>query len=212
MTGLARTALDIGREHGFQAGVVACDGVLRRGVTRRDLETQLTGMRNWPGITRCARRGRRTPIRAPSPSGESLARILVEELGVGRAETQFPVRLPAGTVVVRPADRLSRVRVRRAGEVPRAEDGGVADRPVDEVVWEEKKRERLDLCRGPRVSRIIWEDLWGAARERAKVRLRAEYAVTATRFGAGAPAAPGGVLAPDARPCACRLTARDRAL
>ena len=27
----------------------------------------------------------------------------------------------------------------------RTEDGGVADRPPDEVVWEEKKRERL-IC------------------------------------------------------------------
>ena len=33
------------------------------------------------------------------------------------------------------------------------------------------------------MSRIIWEDLWGAARERAKARLRAEYRLTATRFG-----------------------------
>ena len=65
----------------------------------------------------------------------------------------------------------------------RGEDGGLAGRPVAEVVWEEKKRERLVCAEGLGCSRIIWEDLWGAARQRALVRLRREYAATAARFG-----------------------------
>src|SRR3954449_11776586 len=35
--GLARTAVDIGREHGFEDGVVACDAALRVGLPRREL-------------------------------------------------------------------------------------------------------------------------------------------------------------------------------
>jgi hypothetical protein len=70
----------------------------------------------------------------------------------------------------------------------RIEDGGLAGRPADEVVWEEKKRERLVCAEGLGCSRILWEDLWGAARQRALVRLRREYAVTAARFGVVLPA------------------------
>ena len=61
-------------------------------------------------------------------------------------------------------------------------------RPADEVVWAEKERERLICAEGLGVSRIIWSDFFGAARQRAVRRLRAEYAVTATRFGDRLPA------------------------
>ena len=117
VTGLARVALDLGREHGFDAGVVACDGVLRRGVTRADLETELEGMWCWPNITR----SREAVVHADPGAesvGESLARILLDELGLGPVETQFAVRLPTGTVVVRHANRLPRLRVRRPRQVP----------------------------------------------------------------------------------------------
>ena len=42
--GLARTAVDIGREHGFEDGVVACDAALRLGLPRRELWRVLDGM------------------------------------------------------------------------------------------------------------------------------------------------------------------------
>ena len=74
----------------------------------------------------------------------------------------------------------------------------MADRPADEVVWEEKKRERLICAEGLGVSRIIWEDLWGAARERAKDSTAAEYRLSRRPLRHRAAGAPGGVLAPDA--------------
>lgn len=182
VTGLARVALDLGREHGFNAGVVACDGVLRRGVTRTDLETELEGMWCWPNITR----SREAVVYADPGAesvGESLSRILLDELGLGPVETQFAVRLPTGTVWcdMRIGCHVfefdGRVKYRRP------EQGGLADRPADEVVWDEKKRERLICAEGLGLSRIIWEDLWGAARERTKARLLADYRLSATRFG-----------------------------
>ena len=205
VTGLARVALDLGREHGFNAGVVACDGVLRRGVTRTDLETELEGMWCWPNITR----SREAVVYADPGAesvGESLSRILLDELGLGPVETQFAVRLPTGTVWcdMRIGCHVfefdGRVKYRRP------EQGGLADRPADEVVWDEKKRERLICAEGLGLSRIIWEDLWGAARERTKARL---LATPPQRHPLRhcAPGAPGGVLAPDAgRPP--RLSAR----
>ena len=186
VTGLARVALDLGREHGFAAGVVACDAAMRRGVTRAELEQQLEGMWCWPGITR----SREAVVYADPGAetvGESLSRLMLDELGLGPVETQFAVRLPSGTVWcdMRIGCHVfefdGRVKYRPPAE------GGVADRPSDEVVWEEKKRERLVRAEGLGVSRIIWEDLWGAARERTKDRLRAEYRLTAERFGTALP-------------------------
>lgn len=37
------------------------------------------------------------------------------------------------------------------------------------------------------MSRIVWDDFYGEARQRAKQRLRSEYAVTLRRFGAVLP-------------------------
>ena len=73
------------------------------------------------------------------------------------------------------------------GRVHLAADGGVADKPVEDVLWDEKKRQRLVCAEGLGMSRIIWEDFWGPARVRARNRLLAEYAVTEARFGSRLP-------------------------
>jgi hypothetical protein len=182
VTGIGRTALDLGREHGFTAGVVACDGALRRGVTRGQLEAQLATMLCWPGIT-----ASREAVLYADPGaesvGESLSRLLLDELDLGVVDTQFPVRTASGTFW---CDlRIGRHLFEFDGRVKyvRIEEGGVADRDPGDVVWDEKNRERLLVAEGLGVSRIIWDDLWGRARERAKHRLRAEYALTVNRFG-----------------------------
>ncbi|RYP86689.1 hypothetical protein EKO23_08465 [Nocardioides guangzhouensis] len=182
VTGVGRTALDLGREHGFTAGVVACDGAMRRGVTRGQLEAQLATMTCWPGIT-----ASREAVLHADPGaesiGESLSRLMLEELGLGVVDTQFPLRTAGGTFW---CDlRIGRHVFEFDGRVKyvRVEQGGVADRDPGEVVWEEKKRERLIVAEGLGISRIIWDDLWGPARDRAKQRLRAEYALTVDRFG-----------------------------
>ena len=137
----------------------------------------------WPNITR----SREAVVYADPGAesvGESLSRILLDELGLGPVETQFAVRLPTGTVWcdMRIGCHVfefdGRVKYRRP------EQGGLADRPADEVVWDEKKRERLICAEGLGLSRIIWEDLWGAARERTKARLRR---ITASAPPASAP-------------------------
>lgn len=64
----------------------------------------------------------------------------------------------------------------------------MATRPVEDVLWDEKDRQRLVCAQGLGMSRIIWDDLWGAARRRTLTRLRAEYQVTFDRFGFALPA------------------------
>ena len=50
-TDLARTAVDIAREHGFEDGVVAADAALRMGATQGDLHRALERMTFWPHVT-----------------------------------------------------------------------------------------------------------------------------------------------------------------
>jgi hypothetical protein len=139
-------------------------------------------MDNWRGI-RPARQAVEYSDPGAENAAESLGRILVGELGIGAPETQFPVRV-AGHVYwcdLRVGCHLFEVDGRI--KYQRIEDGGVAERPLSEVIWEEKKRERAVCGVGLGMSRIIWEDFFGPARDQARARLRAEWDLTVQRFG-----------------------------
>lgn len=178
----ARTALDIAREHGYRHGLVAADGALRSGCSRADLAAAAEPMRNWPQVTTVRRVVEGADPGAESV-GETLARELVEELGIGRPQTQFVVT--DGSRIVWCDLRVGRQIFEFDGLVKYlpVEAGGVADRPPEEVVWDEKRRQDFICSFKLGVSRIIWEDFWGSARRRAKVRLRREYDDTVARFG-----------------------------
>ncbi len=181
-TGLARTALDLAREHGFVHGVVACDAALDRGVSLAELEAELALMTYWPGVTRARAALAAADGGAESP-GESLTRLLLLELGLGEPETQFPIQV--GDRVYWADLRLGCHLVEFDGElkvVPVAE-GGLARRPAHEVLWEERRRQVAICGEGLGMSRVAWADLFGVRREQTKRRLEAEYAVTAARFG-----------------------------
>jgi hypothetical protein len=183
-TGLARTAVDIGREHGFEDGVVAADAALRLGASRDEMWRVLDRMTCWPRVTR-AREAVRVADGGAQNIGESLLRLIVLELDIGVPETQF--RLTEGS---RWADVDLRVgrhlfefdgRVKYLGR----EQGGVADASPDEVLWREKQRE--DWLRrvggGYGMSRVVWREMFGAERRRTLRRLYAEYQQTLARFG-----------------------------
>ena len=157
-TGLARTAVDIGREHGYTDGVVACDAALRLGATRGELERALERMTFWPHVT-----GVRAAVRIADGGaqtvGESLLRIMVIELDIGPPETQYVVREGPRRAVV--DLRVGRHFLEFDGRIKYVdrEHGGVADRPVSDVLWDEKRRE--DWLRrvggGHGMSRVVWE-------------------------------------------------------
>ncbi|WP_340540793.1 type IV toxin-antitoxin system AbiEi family antitoxin domain-containing protein [Nocardioides sp. GXZ039] len=181
---IARTAVDLAREHGELAGLIACDWALRNGVPRTALMEAYLPMAYWPGVRTVRATVERADGRAESPA-ETLGRDLVEELGIGPVDVQFPVLLDDGRVVwcdLRVGNHVFEVHGRMK-YVPAAA-GGLAERPVSEVVWEEKKRSRMVRAQGLGVSEILYGDFWGAERSAALKRLRAEYEVTHTRFGA----------------------------
>lgn len=182
-TSYARTAIDIGRLHGFRHGLVAVDAVRNLGVPIRDLHSELDRMQAHPFIARA-----RAAVVSSAPGVESVAetlgRELVEELALGDIETQFAVRIADGRVVwcdMRVGCHLievdGRLKMRSVAE------GGVAHRSPEDVVWKEKVRQTLVCAEGLGMSRLVWADFFGPQRERAKARVRAEEAVTRERFG-----------------------------
>jgi hypothetical protein len=185
---MARTAVDIARELGPPYGEVACDSAMRKGTTRRALEVAVEPMANWPHVTRTRAAVAFADPRAQSVA-ETLGRELVHELMAmlgleGRPELQFPVPLLNGRVVW--CDIVlgcHDFEVDGKGKYVPVEQGGLADRPVQEVVWAEKKRERdlHDMRLG--TSRILFEDYWPPQRAIALKRMREEYLDTTARFG-----------------------------
>lgn len=179
---VARTAVDIAREHGNPAGVCAIDSARRAGASLGELETAVAAMRNWPEVTVA-----REAIELSDPDsdslGESMSRLLVEELGFGRPQTQFGLTADGRTAW---CDlRLGRHMFEFDGHIKylRVEKGGVATVDADEVVWREKQRQDWVCGFKLGMSRIVWADFWGAARAAALVRLRREYLDTCERFG-----------------------------
>jgi hypothetical protein len=178
----ARTAADIAREHGEVHGIVAADSARRLGVTDRDFAFVIAQMRNWPFVT-VARSAVELSDDGSDSVGESLGRVLVLELGIGRPQTQFG--LTDGVATIWCDLRVGRHIFEFDGRIKYrpVSQGGVATKSPDEVLWEEKQRQ--DFVTGFKlgVSRIVWDDLWGRQREAAKKRLLREYLDTCARFG-----------------------------
>jgi hypothetical protein len=180
---LARTAVDIAREHGEPYGEIACDAAMRHGVTREQLRAACEPMFCWPHIKRTRRAvefadpGAQTAI-------ETLGRLLVEELGVGQVDTQFPMRDENGKVIWCDM-RVGRHIFETHGRIKflSPAEGGVADRPPHEIAWREQKRDRWFRQEGLGSSHIYWEDYWPDRRSGTLKRLADEYTDTLSRFG-----------------------------
>jgi len=166
---LARTACDLAREHGLRTGVGACDAALRLGVTRVELAEAVAAMRSWPRV-RCVREAVELADAGAENPGESLARLLVVELGRGQPVTQFPVDLDGRTAWVDLLLGSHVVEFDGRQKYRRVEQGGLATVDPGEVVWRERTRERALLARGLGVSRLVFDDLlpqrWAATRAR----------------------------------------------
>lgn len=181
-----RTVVDITREHGYRAGLVAADGAMQQGVSRSELAAAAGAMAGWPHSLRVG-----AVIEDADPGAESasetLLRELLVEMGLGPIETQFPVQIPGGIAWV--DIRVGCHGFESDGKVkilPVAE-GGVAEEDPTTVLWEERKRQHHVCAQGMGMSRVTYDDYWGEARERAKARIAAEYAVTVRRFGTELP-------------------------
>jgi hypothetical protein len=188
VTPLARTAIDIAREHGVEAGVCAMDSALRRGATERDFAQAFAAMSHFPHIRR-ARLALELADPGAENAGESMAGLLIaESVPSADIQTQYPVLVQGRVVWLDLVVGCHAVEFDGRVKYLRRAEGGVGDRPAGEVAWDEKERQRLVCAEGLGMSRIIWADYWGGARDLARVRLRSEEALTRERFGTRRPA------------------------
>lgn len=184
---IPRTVADLAREHGYLAGLVAADGALQLGISRAELAAVGGEMTGWPHslvVQAC--------IAAADPGAESvlesLARDLLQEAGLGPVETQFPVAIPGGVAYV--DLRVGRHLFEADGRIKFVpfSDGGVARDDPRNAVWQERRRQQQVCGDVFGMTRLTWADMWGAARERAKQRARADVATTERRYGRELPA------------------------
>lgn len=181
--GPARTVVDTAREHGLRAGLVTADSAMRRGLSKTELWNVVDAMANWPHVTTV-----RDVIALADPRSESAAETLGREfllgLGLGEVDLQWPMQRADGRVAWCDM-RIGRhvFEVHGKVKVVSAAHGGVATRSATDVLWDERKRERLIVAEGLGVSNLYWDDFVGPGRAVAQARVRAEVRHTIDRFG-----------------------------
>ena len=173
VTSLERTAVDVGREYGFEAGVICADAALRAGADADRLRSVMQQLREWPGACAAAAAVAIADGGSESP-GESRSRVLVLEAGLPRpllqpwiAHRSFTARvdmlIASSDLIIEFDGRLKYERRTAIGESRLAD----ADR-----VWAEKLREDQLRELGFEVIRLVWADLDGARRALAVRRLQ----------------------------------------
>jgi hypothetical protein len=139
-------------------------------------------MWHWPRVTIVD-----SAIESSDPGaeslGETLTRIVLKEIGLAPIETQFELR--DGTRSARCDLRVGRHLFEFDGlvKLQPPERGGLADRPPEEVVADEKRRQDWVCGFQLGMSRVTWPELWGQQRELTKQRLLREYEATTARYG-----------------------------
>ncbi|MGK2876155.1 MAG: type IV toxin-antitoxin system AbiEi family antitoxin domain-containing protein [Nocardioides sp.] len=179
--GLARTCLDLAREHSIYRVISAFDAALRLGLSKDTLRADVVAMKGWPHVRRVRAAIELADVGAENPA-ESLARLVLSGLGAGPIETQFGLRADGRTAWCDLRVGRHVVEVDGRTKYTVVERGGFA-RDADDAWWEEKLRH--DFLTGFKlgVSRVVWEDLLAKNLARTQRRLGREIAETTRRFG-----------------------------
>jgi hypothetical protein len=179
---LPRTVADIGREHGLRHAIVATNSALRAGVSRKALRAAVAPMTCWPNVT-VPRLAVELGDRRCENAGEDLTMLLLKQLGLGEVQPQFGVqeRGRVAWVDFRVGRHLVEFDGRR--KYVRESEGGYADRPADDVIWEEKNRQDWLCGFKLGMSRVIWDDVQPGVWDATLERLHREITDTHARFG-----------------------------
>jgi hypothetical protein len=186
VTSAARTGLDVAREHGFVTGVGALDHVLHTGTPRAVVERELKVMWCWPGVRRARRALGFADPRAESLA-ESMGRCLLADAGFVDIDPQWPIVVNGVCYWVDLRVGCHLVEIDGLAKYLPQDAGGLADRPTRAVLRDERQRQAAICAQGLGMSRLGWDDLIGRGRRDAMARLRAEEAVTRSRFGPSLP-------------------------
>lgn len=150
-TTMSRTFIDIARFHGFEEGLVALDYVLAKGFSKEDVKSKvklLGRVRNVGIVWKCLKYGRSD---SQSPY-ESYARAILLEAGYENISCQVAV---GGFYV----DLLVKGKVVIEIDGDSKYDGTTYEKPVDEVIVAERKREKVITNKGFVVLRYSPKDL-----------------------------------------------------
>src|SRR5689334_10902782 len=150
-----RTVCDIARFHGYREGLVAADAALRLGTSRGELEAALREMRGCP-FTLTASAVVADADAGAESAGESLARELVMEAGLGPVETQFPIAHAGGIYWCDLRARRHLIEFNGRVKYRPVEAGGLSRGDPERQLWAERKREREICAPGLGMSQLIW--------------------------------------------------------
>ncbi len=179
---IPRTVADIGREHGLRHGIVAAGSALRAGVSRRELRAAVVPMRSWPNVTLTRRAVEWADGRCESP-GEDLTLLMLKQLGLGDVEPQFGLQENGRVAWV--DFRVGRHLVEFDGrsKYRPEQEGGLATRSPDEVLWIEKQRQDWVCGFKLGMSRLAWVDVQPDTWRTTQDRLHREILATNALFG-----------------------------
>ena len=168
VTSLARTVLDLARTRPMEQAVAAADRALREGLPPQLLAEGLLRMERWPGV-RAARRVVAFADPRSESVGESVSRVRIHLDGLPKPELQYEILGPDGRVIAR-VDFYWKEQ-RTVGEFDGKVKYGRLLKPgqrVEDVVFDEKRREDAVRSEGHEVARWIWHDCWqpGVVRDR----------------------------------------------
>lgn len=152
-TSLERTVVDCARTLDFERAVVIADHALRLGADPGKMQDYLDNGR----ITRGNRRLRRVLefMDARSESvGETRTRVLLDKLGIVGGVLQLDVATPLGNYRGDFGWQRQKVILEFDGRAKYFEYA-----PTEEVVFEERRREKAIQAQGWKVVRIEWDDL-----------------------------------------------------
>jgi hypothetical protein len=168
ITSLARTVLDLCRTLPFEQAVAAGDHALRLGLLAAALDEGLALLEGWPG-TRQARRAIAFLDARSESAGESVSRVRIHEAGLPAPVPQREIYGPDGRLVARVDFCWDEQRT--VGEF----DGKIKygrllkpGQPIEEVLFEEKRREDALRDLGWQIVRWLWAELYrqGVIRDR----------------------------------------------
>ena len=160
VTSLARTVLDLCRTVPIEQAVAAGDRALAFGLVRAVLEDHLAQMSRWPG-TRQARRAVALLDPRSESAGESVSRVRLHEEGLPVPELQQDIYGQDGRFVAR-VDFCWKEQ-RTIGEFDGKIKYGRLLKPgqsIEDVLFEEKRREDALRDLGWQIVRWLWRDLY----------------------------------------------------
>ncbi|MDQ3663902.1 MAG: type IV toxin-antitoxin system AbiEi family antitoxin domain-containing protein [Actinomycetota bacterium] len=169
VTSAVRTALDVARKRGYEAGLVSANAAMHAGGSHAEMQAAALLMTEWPGGAASSAVVRDADGRIETP-GETLTWILLQGMALD-VEPQVCFR-EIGARVDFELKGLG-VIIEFDGRVKYVTEDG---QPDVQALWEEKKREDRIRDLGYEVVRVYWEELFGSRRIRTEQRIRAAIA------------------------------------